>query len=490
MIWRIVRKINNDDHNEHDGNIDYIKSNEKNFICENINNIFIDNDFEKEKKESVLCVGEVQSGKTQNMIETIKKAVDKGYKLVIFIAGITRMLLNQTVERVNKSIKNPNIIIDDNLSINLQDYLNKDKCVVIMTLKSLISLKKTFDYINSIDLTEIKTLIIDDECDYSSLNIKKDESKIHELISKIYDRIYEGKLLNFTGTPFGNLLSKNSKKTKSNRVVVLKNSDEYCGCKKFNQEKNNYIIRNFNKNNDDYYCNYIEEAFETWMIATSIALLKDKNFKSEFILNIDIDTNNHYYIKNELTYLLDIKKENDREWLIDSLEGIMEKNNFSHYKNKINEIADNWFYILKKLDKNKTIFVLNSSASSKGDNFKSGENQFCIVVGGNMISRGYTFENLICELFLNIPENEIAIDTLLQRCRWFGYRKKNMEYIRIYINENIKNALIEAEHYLNVFIKGKIFYNPNLLADNIKKIDSINKENGKNVVSTNEIKRR
>jgi hypothetical protein len=68
----------------------------------------------------------------------------------------------------------------------------------------------------------------------------------------------------------------------------------------------------------------------------------------------------------------------------------------------------------KITNKIKNIFLLNSDNENE---FQSGKCKFSIIIGGTMISRGFTFKYLNTELILNAPDENIAIDTLLQRAR-------------------------------------------------------------------------
>jgi hypothetical protein len=69
-------------------------------------------------------------------------------------------------------------------------------------------------------------------------------------------------------------------------------------------------------------------------------------------------------------------------------------------------------YFTKQNQKN--IILLNCESD---DNFITGSEQFSIIIGGNLISRGFTFDNLTTELIINSPVSQDSLDTLLQRAR-------------------------------------------------------------------------
>ena len=67
-----------------------------------------------------------------------------------------------------------------------------------------------------------------------------------------------------------------------------------------------------------------------------------------------------------------------------------------------------------------------------------------IAIGGYVLSRGLTLEGLMISYF---SRNSSAYDSLLQMCRWFGYRPGYEELCRVYISPiNIMNfrAVIDA----------------------------------------------
>ena len=67
-----------------------------------------------------------------------------------------------------------------------------------------------------------------------------------------------------------------------------------------------------------------------------------------------------------------------------------------------------------------------------------------IAIGGMVLSRGLTLEGLMISYY---SRNAGAYDTLLQMCRWFGYRPKYEDLCRVYLTqENIDrfDAVLDA----------------------------------------------
>ena len=90
-----------------------------------------------------------------------------------------------------------------------------------------------------------------------------------------------------------------------------------------------------------------------------------------------------------------------------------------------------------------------------------------IAIGGMVLSRGLTLEGLMTSYY---SRNAATYDTLLQMCRWFGYRPGYEDLCRVYLTqENVDrfDAVLDAVEDLKLQFaemdrQGKIadsFYN-------------------------------
>jgi CO dehydrogenase/acetyl-CoA synthase delta subunit len=84
---------------------------------------------------------------------------------------------------------------------------------------------------------------------------------------------------------------------------------------------------------------------------------------------------------------------------------------YDNYLKKLLIDKDKFNEFVKKYTNEIEIVVLNS------ENKEIGNKTYKIIIGGHLLSRGNTFENLMVELFLNTPSDAVHVDTLLQRCR-------------------------------------------------------------------------
>jgi Z1 domain len=74
------------------------------------------------------------------------------------------------------------------------------------------------------------------------------------------------------------------------------------------------------------------------------------------------------------------------------------------------------------------VLALNS-ASTDGLDFRQTPDLKAILIGGNRLSRGITVEGLTVSYFVR---ESPTMDTLLQMCRWFGYRESYVDLTRLW----------------------------------------------------------
>ena len=63
-----------------------------------------------------------------------------------------------------------------------------------------------------------------------------------------------------------------------------------------------------------------------------------------------------------------------------------------------------------------------------------------IVIGGDKLSRGVTFEGLSTTYFLRSSK---MMDTLMQMGRWFGYRSGYDDLCRLYTSADLLDSFVE-----------------------------------------------
>ena len=109
------------------------------------------------------------------------------------------------------------------------------------------------------------------------------------------------------------------------------------------------------------------------------------------------------------------------------------------------------------------VYKLNSSAEGDVLNYNdlddSRRTKKCaIFLGGNILSRGLTINNLSVSVFIRSQATSLG-DTNLQMCRWFGHKKKDVDLINLYIMEDVNNlfkSITRCDDALRLSIKKSI----------------------------------
>ena len=98
---------------------------------------------------------------------------------------------------------------------------------------------------------------------------------------------------------------------------------------------------------------------------------------------------------------------------------------------KINEDSlpnGDYLYILNSDDEGNT---LDYTSYNKEERTKKA----AIIIGGNILSRGLTVENLSTTVYIRSQKASLG-DTNLQMCRWFGHKKNYIDLISAYMQEH------------------------------------------------------
>lgn len=87
-------------------------------------------------------------------------------------------------------------------------------------------------------------------------------------------------------------------------------------------------------------------------------------------------------------------------------------------------------YVVQNVSRN-AIIILNSDRDfvRKGASATKPAALFTIVIGGNIVSRGVTFENLLSMFFTRDVKHKIQQDTYIQRARLFGARENTFLFL-------------------------------------------------------------
>ncbi len=405
--------------------------------------------------KSVLYIGEVQSGKTKKILNIINNVANQGlYDAVIYFGGTNNLLNNQSQERFfwskNRSLKIAEYNLDKKTLSNVSplQFWHNSKMSLFIILKGNNKLQKLLNFFNDIYVRNKKILIIDDEADFGSLKTTDSNQSISSLIMKLAELGWSKcTILEVTATPFANIEMKNY-----DRILLLPSNNEYTGSNFFIKNKKYQVIDSNKKDSDDLLNNVISYSFLFWIISTSYYIHDTGSHqKSEFLINVDLNIPSHSSVYTHIHRLINAIKSYHNLLKLSAVKDAFNYFNISS-KEKQDELLRTAENIIQQIIYDNSIFALNSKGTKT---YASDEFDYSIVIGGTLISRGFTFEHLITELILNSPDEHQAIDTMFQRARWFGYRHNfdNMQkYMRIFMNQQVYDAY-QKGNQLNEFLK-------------------------------------
>ena len=175
-----------------------------------------------------LVIGYVQSGKTMSFTTVSALARDNGYRLIILLSGMTVNLYEQTMERIEKDLrlkerddrkwqffnnpKNQSEIrqrIESAFRSSNTTYGIGRKTVLMTVMKNRTHLNSLVSLLKGLSLSNVSTIIIDDEADQASLNNfvrKGKESTTYHLITQLRQLLPHHTFLQYTATPQAPLL--------------------------------------------------------------------------------------------------------------------------------------------------------------------------------------------------------------------------------------------------------------------------------------------
>lgn len=381
-----------------------------------------------------IIYGEPQSGKTEMMICLTAKLLDAGHGFIVLLLNDSKDLLSQNLGRFQSSGLAP-------APHNFSEILDPDHKIdgikhVVFCKKNTKDLEKLIDKIDTLG----RIIVIDDEADYATPNAKinrNDQTKINELIEILLGR--NGIYIGVTATP-ARLDLNNTFGNDTAKWVEFGTHDNYTGQDYFFPVDRNAVqfqLKLLPNTGDEP--RYIREALFSFLVATAYLNeygKDDQKANYSMLVHTSGRVNDHRTDKAEIekiiTALLDSKSSKYETYV----QGIWNK-----AKERYQENPDSLTkFVLQNIPRHKLI-VLNSrrDVSISGEDATHPKSLFTIVVGGNIVSRGVTLNNLLSMYFTRDVRHKIQQDTYIQRARMFGLRGNYLEHFELSIPANLYN---------------------------------------------------
>ena len=379
--------------------------------------------------------------------------------------------------------------VQKNLNVAIAD-INKPVVLVVKKIKSVLEsvAERLQSELSEKGLDCRSILIIDDEADNASITTSKDPEKpttINRCIRDIFNKFPIASYVGYTATPFANIFI-NPYDDESyldlfptDFIAQLHAPSTYFGGRLVfpNNDTRSKYVRLISENEPNFlpvvhdkYVPYpamadsLKEAINSFVICNVIRTLRGHELKHRsMMINITRFNDTQALVWERVTEYLEALR-NAIEQLSDMPLTLFCKNRYCralyelyHNDDFFKEIREGnpdigtdpvaWEAIQQGLyeEIKKFIVVVINSRNGQMNNIdpsgrkkrfdyddKKDEGARVIAIGGMVLSRGLTLEGLMTSYY---SRNAGAYDTLLQMCRWFGYRPKYMDLCRIYLTQ-------------------------------------------------------
>ena len=383
-------------------------------------------------QRSFVIYGEPQSGKTEMMIALTSRLLDEGFKIIIVLLNDSVQLLGQNLERFQRSGLSPSPkkfseILSDDVHIGDHQW-------VIFCKKNSKDLQKLINKIHG----HTNRVIIDDEADYATPNSKinkKQKSKINELTGVLIGDT--GIYIGVTATPARLDLNK-THQNQNEYWIDFPPHSHYTGQDIFFPvaiDDLPYKLTLLSDQGDDP--KYLREALFSFMV--NVAYLNELVNPEENNYSLLIHTSS-----TKADHSVDYKQ------VIKIFETLRDadSNNHEKYIKRIWEIAQERYpnhettitkYVMMRSERYNIVVMNSDKEVNAADNRTATDPTapFTVIIGGNIVSRGVTFNNLLSMFFTRDVKHKLQQDTYIQRARMFGSRGTYLKYFELTIPKSL-----------------------------------------------------
>lgn len=424
--------------------------------------------------ETGLVVGYVQSGKTMSFTTVTALARDNGYGVVIVIAGTAIPLLRQSTERLQKDLRlgtradrkwfhvESSAVHTSAVRQSLKDAIedwrdpfvppSQKRTILITTMKHHVHLKKVTKALSSLDLNGLPALVIDDEGDQASLNaavLKQRETTTYSRIKALRDALPHHSYLQYTATPQAPLLINIIDVLSPRFAEVLTPGPDYVGGKHFFRDHPELVeiipadeLANAAPGEPP---ESLKEAMRIFFVGVAAGYLRDegRGNRSMMIHPSQRTAGHREYLDWALAVsttwqaLLDRSSSypDDRAELLEEFRGAHRKlANTVEDLPAFEEIEEYLHFAIRK-----TVIEEVNAADGPTPEVRWRQHYPWILVGGQAMDRGFTVEGLT----VTYMPRGIGVgnaDTVQQRARFFGYKRRYLGYCRVFLEQGARVA--------------------------------------------------
>lgn len=406
-----------------------------------------------------LLFGQIQSGKTNNMLMSTALGSDNGFRLFIILTSDNLWLYDQTLERINQSLPGMYTLGKEQwISAHperIQTALQSGG-LILMATKNTYILESLLEFITTHCSETLRPIIFDDEADQASLNTllnnpTDDLSGVNEAIVNIRGYFEKHVYIQVTATPQALFLQHSQSDFAPQFTVTFEPGEGYVGGEDFFEAKQQESpMRMFPDNEVDNIIasanldveltweaipTGLRRALCSFFVGAASKLVKGEGTAFSCVCHVSQLQDAHRRIERiadsfvtRLTRaMLDHSSPDNAvvmEFLREAYDDLLLTNtNPPSYQEVVDEIAE----------------CINSTSIQlliSGSRSVSYSSPFNILIGGNRLGRGVTIKRLLVTYYGRTSKTP-QVDTILQHSRMYGYRKRDMDVMRFYISSSL-----------------------------------------------------
>ena len=380
---------------------------------------------EPKTAQNVLLLGNVQSGKTAQVLGILSALADRDFKLFIYLTIDSVDLQQQTLKRAEKSL-DKFIILSENDDSSFMQVMKANNPILVVIKKNARVLKRWRNlFASQSSLKGYPLVIVDDEADAASLNTNadkpdKDASTINKLLNDIKNSCCQSLFIQLTATPQSLLLQHEESDWQPEFIHFFEAGEKYIGGNFVFSDPPSYIVRFIDSELDDMkdesgeIAEGAKQALLSFLITCAEFALCDKA-NCNFALHPSYKIQDHQAFSKKIQAFLNdlVQAVNNGEDLAGSFkESYLDLQKTKPDIHHFDEIYEKLTALLE--NQQISTLVINSQTEADFDLEKG----FNIIIGGNVIGRGLTIPKLQTVYYSRTAKKPNA-DTFWQHSRIF-----------------------------------------------------------------------
>ena len=413
---------------------------------------------EQKNVQNILLLGNVQSGKTAQVLGILSVLADCDFKLFIYLTTDSVDLQQQTLKRAKTSL-DKFIILSENDDSSFMQVMKANNPILVVIKKNARVLKRWRNlFASQSSLKGYPLVIVDDEADAASLNTNadkpdKDTSTINKLLNDIKNSCCQSLFIQLTATPQSLLLQHEESDWQPEFIHFFEAGEKYIGGNFVFSDPPSYIVRFIDSELDDMkdesgeIAEGAKQALLSFLITCAEFALCDKT-NCNFALHPSYKIQDHQAFSKKIQAFLNdlVQAVNNGEDLAGSFkESYLDLQKTKPDIHHFDEIYEKLTALLE--NQQISTLVINSQTEADFDLEKG----FNIIIGGNVIGRGLTIPKLQTVYYSRTAKKPNA-DTFWQHSRIFGY-DRDKSLLRLYIPSDVYHFFVQLNQANNLIIE-------------------------------------